>query len=162
TAVEWSVTGPGCSGPTCGSMDGDVYFAPTTEPTPPIVRLTATSKADSRASDSTIVCLVVQSGRFKWMPPLSAAASISAAARQAAQNNFAAHGSNGLEVTTDTQGVDFGPYLQRVMHDIKQNWYKLIPQSAQPPLLKRGKVVIKFAIANNGQLGELQYVSSSG
>ena len=28
-----------------------------------------------------------------------------------------------LEVLTDTMGVDFGPYLQRVLHDVRMNWY---------------------------------------
>jgi hypothetical protein len=36
-----------------------------------------------------------------------------------------------LEVLSDTMGVDFGPYLQRVLHDVRQNWYNAIPESAQ-------------------------------
>lgn len=35
------------------------------------------------------------------------------------------------EVLSDTMGVDFGPYLQRVMHDVTLNWYKNIPESAK-------------------------------
>jgi PDZ domain len=46
-----------------------------------------------------------------------------------------------VEVTTDTEGVHFGPYLQRVVHDVKLNWYALIPEAAMPPLLEKGKVV---------------------
>src|SRR6202035_5481328 len=34
-----------------------------------------------------------------------------------------------LDVLSDTMGVDFGPYLQRVLHDVKQNWYNAIPES---------------------------------
>lgn len=67
-----------------------------------------------------------------------------------------------LEITTDTQGVDFGPYLQRVLHDVKQNWYNLIPESAMAPLLKKGKVSIEFAITKNGQVAGLRYVNGSG
>ena len=67
-----------------------------------------------------------------------------------------------MEITTDTRGVDFGPYLQRVLHDIKRNWYNLIPQAAMPPLLKKGKLSIEFAITKNGQIAGLRYLSSSG
>jgi TonB family protein len=67
-----------------------------------------------------------------------------------------------LEITTDTQGVDFGPYLQRVLHDVKHNWYNIIPESAMAPLLKKGKVTIDFAITKNGQVAGLRYVFGSG
>jgi len=67
-----------------------------------------------------------------------------------------------LEVLSDTQGVDFGPYLSRVLQAVKMNWYNLIPEAARPPLLKRGKVSIEFAILPNGQVAGLKYVSPSG
>jgi TonB family protein len=67
-----------------------------------------------------------------------------------------------IEVTTDMQGVDFGPYLQRVLHDVKRNWYNLIPEAAMPPLLERGKLSIEFAITKNGKVAGLRYVASSG
>lgn len=55
-----------------------------------------------------------------------------------------------LDVLSDTMGVDFGPYLQRVLHDVKLNWYNLIPESARPPIMKKGKVAIEFAILKDG------------
>jgi TonB family protein len=67
-----------------------------------------------------------------------------------------------LEITTDTQGVDFGPYLQRVLHVVKQNWYANIPESAMPPILKKGKVTIDFAITKTGQVAGMRYVFGSG
>jgi TonB family protein len=54
--VEW-VTGSGCS-PHCGHMTGDLYFAPTVRPSPPIVTLTATSKADPTAKAAVNVHIV--------------------------------------------------------------------------------------------------------
>ncbi len=53
-------------------------------------------------------------------------------------------------------GVDFGPYLQRVLHDVKQNWYTLIPEAARAPLMKKGKVSIEFAILKDGKVAGLQ------
>jgi TonB family protein len=57
-AVEWSVTGSGCSGSPCGKMTGDVYVAPSVLPSPPLVTLTATSKADPTAKASVTVHIV--------------------------------------------------------------------------------------------------------
>jgi len=68
----------------------------------------------------------------------------------------------GLEVLSDTMGVDFGPYLQRVLHDVKQNWYLLIPESARAPIMKKGKVGIEFAILKDGSVAGMRLVSSSG
>jgi len=69
-----------------------------------------------------------------------------------------------LDVLSDTMGVDFGPYLARVLHDVKQNWYDLIPESARPPIMKKGKVAIEFAILKDGSIAgmRLEQGGSSG
>lgn len=67
-----------------------------------------------------------------------------------------------MEVLSDTMGVDFGPYLERVLHDVKQNWYNIIPEVARPPLMKKGKVSIQFAIMKDGKVAGMQLVSGSG
>jgi TonB family protein len=69
-----------------------------------------------------------------------------------------------LDVLSDTMGVDFGPYLQRVLHDVKMNWYELIPESARPPIMKKGKVAIEFAILKDGSIAgmRLEQGGSSG
>ena len=56
-----------------------------------------------------------------------------------------------LDVLSDTMGVDFGPYLQRVLHDVRLNWYNLIPEVARAPIMKKGKVTIEFAILKDGR-----------
>jgi TonB family protein len=67
-----------------------------------------------------------------------------------------------LEVLSDTQGVDFGPYLARVLQAVRMNWYNLIPEAARPPLLKRGKVSIEFAILPDGRVAGMNTISPSG
>jgi TonB family protein len=67
-----------------------------------------------------------------------------------------------MEITSDTMGVDFGPYLQRVLHDVRKNWYEIIPESAMAPLLKKGEVSIEFAITKDGKVTGMRYVSGSG
>ena len=67
-----------------------------------------------------------------------------------------------LDVLSDTMGVDFGPYLQRVLHDVRLNWYNVIPEAARAPIMKKGKVTIEFAILKDGRVAGLQRVASSG
>jgi TonB family protein len=67
-----------------------------------------------------------------------------------------------LEVLSDTQGVDFGPYLERVLQVVRMNWYNLIPEEARPPLLKKGKVAIEFAITKDGKVAGMRIVAPSG
>jgi TonB family protein len=68
------------------------------------------------------------------------------------------------EVLSDTMGVDFEPYLRRVVNDVRVNWYSLIPDSAMPPFLKKGKVMIEFVIEPNGNVAGMHIVegNSSG
>ncbi len=67
-----------------------------------------------------------------------------------------------LEVLSDTQGVDFGPYLERVLQAVRMNWYNLIPEEARPPLLKKGKVAIEFAITPDGKVAGMTLRGPSG
>jgi len=103
---------------------------------------------------------------------LSAGSLIAQAAEAAAANRGAYAGDGGdygsvfgrppaaamgpMEILSDTMGVDFGPYLQRILHDVKVNWYNLVPESARPPIMKKGKVAIEFAIMKDGSVRGMQ------
>lgn len=67
-----------------------------------------------------------------------------------------------MEILSDTMGVDFGPYLARVVHDVRENWYRLIPESAQAPIMKKGKVAIEFAITKDGTVAGMTLSGTSG
>ena len=67
-----------------------------------------------------------------------------------------------MEVLSDTQGVDFGPYLERVLQAVRMNWYNLIPEEARPPLLKKGKVSIEFVILKDGKTAGMRIIGPSG
>jgi outer membrane biosynthesis protein TonB len=58
----------------------------------------------------------------------------------------------GAQILSDTQGIDFGPYLQRVIHETYRTWDPLIPEEVNPPILKRGQCEIVFTILPNGRL----------
>jgi TonB family protein len=110
---------------------------------------------------------------------MSAGSSIDQAARATAGNRGVGGGAGGdygtgglsrpgggvqsnLDILSDTQGVDFGPYLERVLHAVRMNWYNLIPEVARPPLMKKGKVAIEFAIQTNGQIAGMRLAGQSG
>lgn len=67
-----------------------------------------------------------------------------------------------MEITTDTQGVDFGPYLARIKQTIEANWYTEMPQSVYPPLRKSGKVSIEFVILPDGRVQGMKVFFPSG
>jgi len=58
----------------------------------------------------------------------------------------------GAQILSDTQGVDFGPYMQKVIRETYRTWDPLIPEEVNPPILKRGEVEIIFAILPNGRV----------
>src|SRR5712692_5693896 len=109
--------------------------------------------------------------------PMSASQSISKATQAAAASRGKYAGDSGdmglgqrqptarmgpMEITSDTMGVDFGPYLQRVLHDVREHRYDIIPESTMPPLLKKGEVSIEFVILKDGKVAGMRYVNGSG
>ncbi len=63
-------------------------------------------------------------------------------------------------ILSDTRGVDFGPYLARIVFIVRRNWYAVIPEAAI--LGQKGRVAVDFAILKDGSVPELQTVASSG
>ena len=66
----------------------------------------------------------------------------------------------GPVILSDTKGVDFGPYLARVVYAVRQNWYAVIPESAR--LGEKGRVAVVFEILKDGSVPQLRLVASSG
>ena len=67
-----------------------------------------------------------------------------------------------VEILSDTMGVDFGPYLQRVLYEIKTHWYNLVPEVARAPMMKKGKLAIDFSILKEGNVAGQTLRLSSG
>lgn len=93
---------------------------------------------------------------------MSAGEQIRQAARNAARpgsggnygNGPESNGGNqmGTQILSDTQGVDFSKYLERLLHDIKRNWLPLLPPETQSPLFKKGITGIRFTIGRDGTI----------
>lgn len=56
----------------------------------------------------------------------------------------------GAQILTDTQGVDFSSYIQRLLATLKRNWYAVMPESAM--LGDKGMVSTTFQINRDGSV----------
>jgi TonB family protein len=107
--------------------------------------------------------------------PQNAGDAIRQAEREAAQNAGTSSGDYGQnapsqhqamnvgpDILSDTMGVDFGPYMRRVIEATKRAWYPIIPESARPPLDKQGRVGVRFKIYPDGSVKEMILEYPSG
>ena len=60
----------------------------------------------------------------------------------------------GVQVLSDTQGVDFNPWLRRWYFETEHTWDPLIPDEVNPPILKQGQCMIRFKVLPNGRIME--------
>lgn len=65
-----------------------------------------------------------------------------------------------LELLSDPAGVDFKPYLIRILATVKRNWQAVIPETAR--LGRQGRVQIQFAIDRQGGVPKLVIAVPSG
>ncbi len=65
-----------------------------------------------------------------------------------------------LELLSDPMGVDFRPYLLRILATVRRNWFAVIPEGVR--LGQKGTVAIQFAIAKDGHVPKLVIAGSSG
>jgi TonB family protein len=68
-------------------------------------------------------------------------------------------GSN-LELLSDPKGVDFRPYLIRILAAVRRNWLSVVPEAVK--LGRRGRVGIQFSIARDGSVPKLVIAAHSG
>ncbi|MFZ3201543.1 MAG: TonB C-terminal domain-containing protein [Candidatus Acidiferrales bacterium] len=57
---------------------------------------------------------------------------------------------NGAQILSDTQGVDFNPYIQRLLATLKRNWMAVMPESAL--MGDKGMVFTTFQINPDGSV----------
>ena len=56
-----------------------------------------------------------------------------------------------VDILSDTQGADFGPYLRKALPTVKRMWLPLIPEEARPPLNIQADTAIRFTINQIGR-----------
>src|SRR5579872_4906976 len=65
-------------------------------------------------------------------------------------------GQFGPEIQFDTKGVEFGPWLNRFIAQLKRNWYAILPYEAM--LGTKGHVAISFNVHKTGALTDVTVV----
>jgi TonB family protein len=91
----------------------------------------------------------------------STGASAAASSPSAKTDTKPTSSSGGVEILTDTQGVDFGPYVRNALAIIKKNWIPLIPEEARPPAKMQGETLIRFSILPDGRISAIHLDGSS-
>lgn len=71
-------------------------------------------------------------------------------------------GAGGVQILSDTQGVDFSSWLHRWYYETERTWDPLIPDEVNPPILKSGAVQIRFKVLPNGQVTDMVLEGRSG
>ncbi|HEV3483716.1 MAG TPA: TonB C-terminal domain-containing protein [Candidatus Acidoferrales bacterium] len=57
---------------------------------------------------------------------------------------------NGVQILSDTQGVDFSNYITRLLATLRRNWVAIMPESAK---WDKGAVYTTFQVYPNGSIG---------
>ncbi len=113
--------------------------------------------------------LLLMSGVIFRGPALETSAWASGeSARQAAatpyvvaEKNADGDGLTGVDILSDTRGVDFKPYVKRILRQVYQTWIPLIPPDSRPPKNAPGSTAIRFAIDPAGKLISMHLDDSS-
>jgi hypothetical protein len=73
-------------------------------------------------------------------------------------------GSGGLQILSDTEGVNFNSWIQHWHRETLHTWDPLIPDEVNPPILKSGQLMIRFKVLPSGRLmdGSLVLETRSG
>jgi TonB family protein len=71
-------------------------------------------------------------------------------------------GAGGVQILSDTQGVDFRSWLHRWYYETEHTWDPLIPDEVNAPILKQGAVQIRFKVLPNGQVTDMVLEGRSG
>lgn len=166
---------PGLAGPRAAQPSAPQQVAPSPTPAPQGGQQAQRPQFDTNQTAQLQMPPQPKNSFSKYAQGMSAGSAIQEAAQAAAarrgtggggqEGDFGlgtgAHGRQlgALDILSDTQGVDFGPYIQRIVQDVRENWYHLIPESAE---MKKGKLAIEFAITKDGKVADMRLVSSSG
>lgn len=67
----------------------------------------------------------------------------------------------GVEVLTDTRGVDFGPYIRQVLQLESKAWHKLLAQDTGVAPTGQGWTLIRLTIAPDGTINAMHLDDSS-
>jgi hypothetical protein len=68
---------------------------------------------------------------------------------------------NGVHILSDTHGINFGPYIGKIVSDLNRNWAPLLPEETLAPLHMKGNTCIRITILPDGNLGAMHLDASN-
>jgi len=66
-----------------------------------------------------------------------------------------------VEVLSDTQGVDFKPYVKDMLNQIYGQWLTLMPEEARASQNKRGATLIRVTVSPDGTIAAMHLDASA-
>jgi TonB family protein len=67
---------------------------------------------------------------------------------------------NNVQILTPTDGVDFKPYLNVLVRDVRKQWYASMPEAALKG--EKGEAIVVFRILSNGEAKDVWLERNSG
>jgi hypothetical protein len=109
---------------------------------------------------SAVVALIVAmvliprliSGESLTSVSVQTADAISSGSRVTEEVPNAVKNASGVDILSDTRGVNFSPYMKEVLPAIRGRWIALLPEQAHPPTSAKGETDIRFTILPDGSV----------
>ena len=67
----------------------------------------------------------------------------------------------GVDLLSDTNGADLGPYVRILITDLKKHWLPLATEAANQTPLRQEETLLRFTIATDGQISAMQLENSA-
>jgi TonB family protein len=64
------------------------------------------------------------------------------------------------ELLSDPMGVDFKPYLTRLLSQVRRSWFAVWPESAK--MGRSGRVAVQIRVGRNGEVLKVVFAQQSG
>jgi TonB family protein len=66
-----------------------------------------------------------------------------------------------LDLLSDTNGVDLGPYVRTLISDLRKHWLPLVEETENQRPMKQEETIIEFTIAADGGISAMQLKDST-
>ena len=67
----------------------------------------------------------------------------------------------GVDILSDTRGVDFRPYLKGILESIRKRWITYIPMEGRPPVSAQAITLVRFTINPDGKVTDMHLDASN-
>jgi hypothetical protein len=65
------------------------------------------------------------------------------------------------DILSDTQGVDFGPYMRQALQTIRKLWISSLPEEVAHAIKSPTETLIRFTVSRDGTISAMELVESA-